>query len=151
MLPSDAATTLPTFLYELNYANPSQKTHPPPPLRGSFQCVSHCSTCTYISNRLTAYTFHSKGKRRPGISHHIICNSKNLSLHDSVQTLSQAIYKRLTKSFNEHRRPVDKLTNISKPSTLSEHFPTDHHTTNDISPIPLKPACSLQSRQRKQS
>ena len=46
--------------------------------------------------------------------------------------------------FNEHRRPVDKPTNISKPTTVSEHFLTDH-LTHSIR------TCSLQSRQRTQS
>ena len=40
-------------------------------------------------------------------------------------------------SMHEHRRPIDKPTNTSKPTTVSEHFLTDrHHTTNDISLIP---------------
>ena len=35
--------------------------------------------------------------------------------------------------FNKHRSPVDKPTNIIKPTTASEH----HHNANDISLIPL--------------
>ena len=30
--------------------------------------------------------------------------------------------RRLKDRFNEHRRPVDKQTNSSKPTTVSEHF-----------------------------
>jgi len=44
--------------------------------------------------------------------------------------------RRLKDHFNEHRRPVDKPTNISKPTTVSEYFLIDHHTlplmTSDI-------------------
>ena len=40
--------------------------------------------------------------------------------------------------FNEHRRPVDNPSNISKPTTLSEHFLTNDHSANDIIFIPLE-------------
>ena len=40
--------------------------------------------------------------------------------------------------FNEHRRPVDNPSNISKPTTVSEHFLTNGHSVNDITLIPLK-------------
>ena len=72
LFPSDAATTSPTFLYELNYATLHNTT-----LLGSFQCGSYCSTCAYISNGRTSYTFHSTGETRP-ITYHITCNSKNV-------------------------------------------------------------------------
>ena len=42
---------------------------------------------------------------------------------------------RLKDRFKEHRRPADKPTNISKPTMVSEHFFTDHHTANVISLI----------------
>ena len=35
-------------------------------------------------------------------------------------------------------RILDKPTNISKPTTVSKLFFTDHHTANDISLIPLE-------------
>ena len=39
-------------------------------------------------------------------------------------------------SFNEHRRPVDNPCNVSKPTTVSEHFLTNDHPANDITLIP---------------
>ena len=48
-----------------------------PPLLGSFKCSGHGSTCSYKTNGLTSYTFHSTGETRP-ITQHITCNSKNL-------------------------------------------------------------------------
>ena len=38
----------------------------------------------------------------------------------------------------QFRRPVEKPTNISKPTTVSEHFLNDHHTANYVSLNPLK-------------
>ena len=46
--------------------------------------------------------------------------------------------RRLKDLFNEHRRPVDNLSNISKPTTVSEHFLTNDHSANDITLIPLE-------------
>ena len=40
--------------------------------------------------------------------------------------------------FNEHCRPVDEPTHISKPTMVSEDFLTDYQTDNDISLIPLE-------------
>ena len=40
--------------------------------------------------------------------------------------------------FNEHRRPVDNPSNISKPTTVSEHSLTNDHSANDITLIPLE-------------
>ena len=40
--------------------------------------------------------------------------------------------------FNEHRRPVDNPSNISKLTTVSEHFLTNGHSVNDITLIPLE-------------
>ena len=40
--------------------------------------------------------------------------------------------------FNEHRRPVDKRTNISKPTVVSEHFLSNDHNANDMQLIPLE-------------
>ena len=37
-----------------------------------------------------------------------------------------------------HRRPVDNPSNISKPTTVSEHFLTNDHSANDITLIPLE-------------
>ena len=40
--------------------------------------------------------------------------------------------------FNEHRRPVDNPSNISKPNTVSEHFLINDHCTKDITLISLE-------------
>ena len=45
--------------------------------------------------------------------------------------------RRLKDRFNEHRRTVDKQTNISKPTAVSEHFLSNDHTTTDMQLIPL--------------
>ena len=46
--------------------------------------------------------------------------------------------RRLIDRFNEHRRPVDKLTNSSKPTTVSEHFFCNNHNATDMQLIPLE-------------
>ena len=40
--------------------------------------------------------------------------------------------------FNEHRRPVDNPSNISKPNTISEHFLINDHCAKDITFISLE-------------
>ena len=57
--------------------------------------------------------------------------------------------RRLKERFNEHCWSVDKPTKISKPTTVSEHFLTDHHTANDISLIPLELVHSNRDSVRK--
>ena len=44
--------------------------------------------------------------------------------------------RRLKDRFNEHRRRVDKQTNRSKPTTVSEHFLSNDHS--DMLLIPLE-------------
>ena len=46
--------------------------------------------------------------------------------------------RRLKDGFNEHRRPVDNPSSISKPTTVSEHFLTNDHSANDITLLPLE-------------
>ena len=46
--------------------------------------------------------------------------------------------RRLKDRFNEHRRPVDKQTNCSKPTTVSEHFLSNDHNVSDMLLIPLE-------------
>ena len=46
--------------------------------------------------------------------------------------------RRLKDRFNEHRRTVDKQTNISKPTAVSEHFLSNDHTATDMQLIPLE-------------
>ena len=66
------------------------KSTPPHPPRGSFQCVVTV-LCAPIYQTDLLLTHSTPQAKQAGIYHHITCNSKNLSLHDSVQTLSQAI------------------------------------------------------------
>ena len=46
--------------------------------------------------------------------------------------------RRLKDRFNEHRRTVDKQTNFSKPTAVSEHFLSNDHTATDMKLIPLE-------------
>ena len=60
-----------------------------------------------------------------------------------MQPLLQTIHRfkikrRLKDCFNEHCRPVDNPSNISKATTVSEHFLTNDHSANDITLIPLE-------------
>ena len=54
--------------------------------------------------------------------------------------------RRLKDRFNEHRRPVDKQTNSSKPTTVSEHFLSNDHNASDMLLIPLELIKSVQAR-----
>ena len=111
--------------FKTRLRNPTQNNLP----HGSFQCGDNCSTCTYITDGRTSYTFHSTGKTRH-ITHHIDCNSKNRFTVAAVAVYrvnNGVIYmvhcnrchkqyigetkRRLKDRFNEHRRPVDKQTN----------------------------------------
>ena len=57
--------------------------------------------------------------------------------HCSKQCIGET-KRRLKDRFNKHRRPVDNPSNISKPTTVSEHFLTTDHSANDITLIPLE-------------
>ena len=50
---------------------------------------------------------------------------------------------------DEHRRPVDNPSNISKPTTASEHFLTNDHSANDITLTPLELTKSNRDSVRK--
>ena len=63
-------------------------------------------------------------------------------MHRRNQTLT---YDR----FNEHRRPVDKQTNSSKPATVSEHFLCNSHNAEDLQLIPLELVQSNRGSVRK--
>ena len=89
--------------------------------RGSFRCGNNCLTCNYINGGLTMHTFNSTGETRL-INHHIDCNSKNVihmiqCNHCHKQYIGETKC-RLKGRFNENRRPVDKQTNSSKPTTV---------------------------------
>ena len=51
--------------------------------------------------------------------------------------------------FNEHRRPVDNPSNISKPTRVSEHFLANDHSANDVTLNPLELIKSNRDRVRK--
>ena len=57
-----------------------------------------------------------------------------------MQPLLGEAIGRLKDRFKEHRRPVDNLSNISKPTTVSEHFLTTVMITLPTTPnfIPLE-------------
>ena len=57
--------------------------------------------------------------------------------------------RRLRDSFNDHRRPVDKQTNISRPTAVSEHFLSNDHNANDMQLIPLELTKSNRNSVRK--
>ena len=46
--------------------------------------------------------------------------------------------RRLKDRFNEHRRPVDKQTNSSKSTTVSEIFLCNNHNATDMQLISLE-------------
>ena len=46
--------------------------------------------------------------------------------------------RRLKDRFNEHRRPVDKQTNSSKPTTVSEYFLCNNRNATDMQLIALE-------------
>ena len=101
----------------------------------------NCLTCKYISDGQTSYTFHAAAETRP-ITSNIDCNSKNVIYiiqcnHCSKQYIGET-KRRLKDRFNEQRWPVDNPSNISKPTTVSEHFLTNDHSANDITLIPLE-------------
>ena len=56
---------------------------------------------------------------------------------------------RLKDRFNKQRRPVDKQTNSSKPTTVSEHFLCNNHNATDMQLIPLELVQSNRDSVRK--
>ena len=71
-------------------------------------------------------TYHSKN-----VIYMIHCN------HCSKQHLGET-KRRLKDRFNEHCRPVNNPSNISKPTTVWEHFLTNDQSANDVTLIPLE-------------
>ena len=120
--------------------------------RGSYPCGNNCLTCEYISDRQTSYTFHATGETRPK-TNHIDCNSKNVIYMIQCNPCSKQYIgetkRRLKDRFNENCRPVDNPSNISKPTTVSEHFLTNDHSANDIILIPLELTKSNRDSVRK--
>ena len=128
---------LSNLLVSAKLPNPTHNTPP----HGSFLCGDNCLTCNYITDGRTSYTFHSTGETRL-ITHHIDCNSKNVIYMVHCNRCHKQYIgetkRRLKDRFNEHRRTVDKQTNRSKPTTVSEHFLSNDHNASDILLIPLE-------------
>ena len=57
--------------------------------------------------------------------------------------------RRFKDRFNEHLRPVEKQTNISKPIAVSEHFLSSGHNATDMQLTPLELAKSNRDDVRK--
>ena len=96
----------------------------------------NCATCSYITNRLTSYTFYATGETRSITStllvkvKHVICmvqcNRCNLQYRGENK-------RRLKDRLNEHRRAVDKTNIKSKPTNVSEHFLShSNHSHTDM-------------------
>ena len=128
---------LSNLLVSAKLPNPTHNTPP----HGSFLCGDNCLTCNYITDGRTSYTFHSTGETRL-ITHHIDCNSKNVIYMVHCNRCHKQYIgetkRRLKDRFNEHRRTVDKQTNRSKPTTVSEHFLSNDHNASDMLLIPLE-------------
>ena len=110
--------------------------------RGSYLRGKNCFTYKYcISGGQTSYKFHSTDETRP-TTHHNNCNSRNViymvQCNSFLQQYIGKTKRRLKDRFNEHRRPVDNPSDISKPTTVSEHFLANDHSANDITRIPLE-------------
>ena len=142
------SSNLSDFLVRAQLRNLVQHNQP----RGSYPCGKNCLTCKYISDGQTSYIFHATGETRP-ITNHIDCNSKNVIYMIQCNQCSKQYIgetkRRLKDRFNEHRRPVDNPSNISKPTTVSEHFLTNDHSANDITLIPLELTKSNRDSVRK--
>ena len=88
----------------------------------SFRCGDNCLTCNCITDRRTSYTFHSTSETRH-ITYHIDCNSFYMVHCNRCHKKYVGKTKlRLKDPFNEHRRPVDKQTNSSKPQHTLRTF-----------------------------
>ena len=69
-------------------------------------CGQNCSTCPYITNGLTSYTFYATGETR-SITSHITCNTKNVIYMVQCNRCNLKYIgetkRRLKDRFNEHR------------------------------------------------
>ena len=73
-------------------------------------------------------------------------NRKHKQTLESAQHGLEIIFK---DRFNEHRRPVDKQTNSSKPTTVSEHVLYNNHNATDMQLIPFELVKSNRDSVRK--
>ena len=106
---------------------------------------------TYLTDKLHT---HSTLQAKPDLSLITLnCSSKNVIYMIQCNRCSKQYIaetkRRLKDLFNEHCRPVDNPSNISKPTTVSEHFLTNDHSANDITLIPLELTKSNRDSVRK--
>ena len=96
-------------------------------------------TCNYITDGRTNYTFSATGKTRP-ITNHIDCNSKTLVYMVHCRRCNKQCIgetkRGLVDRFNDHRRPVDRPTPSSRPTTASDHFLSENHSPVYMELIP---------------
>ncbi|CAH3017774.1 unnamed protein product, partial [Porites evermanni] len=100
----------------------------------------NCLTCKYISDGQTSYTFHATAETRP-ITNNIDCNSKNVIYIIQCNHCS--------KQYIGETKRLDNPSNISKTTTVSEHFLTNDHSANDITLVPLELIKSYRDSVRK--
>ena len=107
---------------------------------GSFRCnKNNCTTCPYIEDGRTQYTFNSTGQMNQ-IKSHITCETSNViymiqCTKCNLQYIGET-KRRLKERFNEHRRPIINTSSYN-PTGVSRHFITGNHTVNHMLLIPL--------------
>ena len=108
---------------------------------GSFRCnKNNCTTCPYIEDGRTQYTFNSTGQMNQ-IKSHITCETSNViymiqCTKCNLQYIGET-KRRLKERFNEHRRPIINTSSYN-PTAVSRHFITGNHTVNHMLLIPLE-------------
>ena len=108
---------------------------------GSFRCnKNNCTTCPYIEDGRTQYTFNSTGQMNQ-IKSHITCETSNViymiqCTKCNLQYIGET-KRRLIERFNEHRRPIINTSSYN-PTAVSRHFITGNHTVNHMLLIPLE-------------
>ena len=94
------------------------------------------------------YTFNSTGETRL-INHHIDCNSKNVISVIQCNHCHKQYIGETKRRLKDPLQPVDKQTNSSKPTTVSEHFLCNNHNATDMQLIPLELVKSNRDSVRK--
>ena len=106
---------------------------PPLPCKQALKCLKrHYSTVRSMkrTGHMTSFFVPT-----PGNLYMIQCN------HCSKQYMGET-KRRLKDHFNGHRRPVDNPSNISKPTTVSEHFLTNDCIVHQYGLIPPRKTSS---------
>ena len=84
-------------------------------LRASYRCGNNCSTCTYITDGQTSYTFHATGETRH-ITHNINCNSKNVFYMVQTSTADQSTNQPTSPSLPQFQNTSSLI--ITPPTTF---------------------------------